>query len=89
MKVLLIGGTGTLSTDICKLCLEKKYDVTIINRGNNNKDVPKNVEVLIGDVRNVSKTKEILKDRKFDVVIDFISFTLDQLKTTLEIFNNR
>ena len=89
MKVLLIGGTGTLSTDICKYCLEKKYDVTIINRGNNNRDVDKKVKILTCDVRDVKKAREILGNNQYDVIVDFISFNKEQLKTTLEIFNNR
>lgn len=89
MRVLLIGGTGTLSTSICNSCLKKGYDVTIVNRGNNNNNVSDKVEIIIGDIRNVDKINELLKDRYFDVVIDFISFTLEQLKTTLQIFNNR
>ena len=41
MRILLLGGTGTLSSDIMKLSLEKGYDVSILNRGNNNERVDK------------------------------------------------
>ena len=36
MKILLIGGTGILSTDIVNECLKRKYEVYIFNRGHNN-----------------------------------------------------
>jgi len=36
MKVLIIGGTGTISTDVTKHCVSKGWDVTLLNRGKNN-----------------------------------------------------
>ena len=40
MKVLIIGGTGTISAYVVKKSLEKGMDVTIMNRGNHNQFVP-------------------------------------------------
>ena len=45
MRILLLGGTGTLSSDIMKLSLEKGYDVSILNRGNNNERVDNRVSI--------------------------------------------
>lgn len=33
MKVLFLGGTGTISKGIADAAVEKGYDVTLLNRG--------------------------------------------------------
>ena len=89
MKVLLIGGTGILSTDIVKECLKKGYEVYILNRGNRNNDIDSRVKVIIGDIRNVEQIREKIKSEHFDVVIDFLSFNKEQLKNTISLFENK
>lgn len=90
MKILLIGGTGVLSTDIRELSVKKGYEVFILNRGKHKtKNTNNNVKVIIGNIRNIEETKKALKDYYFDVVIDFLSFGLKDLKGTLEIFNGK
>ena len=89
MKVLLIGGTGILSTDIVEESLNRNYDVYIINRGHRNNIIDKRVKIIIGDIRNVEQIKQKLGNEKFDVVIDFLSFHKEQLENTLKIFQNR
>ena len=90
MKLLLIGGTGILSTDIRELALEKGIDVYILNRGRKEKEMLNDkIHVIIGNIRNVEDTKEKIKDLYFDVVIDFLSYTKEQLENTLSIFNGK
>lgn len=90
MRILLIGGTGVLSSDIRELSVKKGYDVYIINRGQS-KDysISKEVKLLIGNIRDINQTKKLIKDLYFDVVVDFLSFSVEDLKGTLEIFNNK
>lgn len=87
MKVLFIGGTGILSTDIVKLCVKRGYEVYIINRGNNNKELGQNAKFIIVDINKSEEVKEKVSGMYFDVVIDFLSYTESQLKSKLQIFN--
>lgn len=89
MKVLFIGGTGILSTDIVKLCVKKGYEVYIINRGNNNKELGQNAKFIIVDINKSEEVKEKVSGMYFDVVIDFLSYTESQLKSKLQIFNGK
>lgn len=89
MKILFIGGTGVLSTDIVKLCVKKEYEVYMINRGHNNKNVDKKVNIIIGDINDKESIKEKIEGMTFDVVIDFLSYIENELKSKLEIFNNK
>lgn len=89
MKVLLIGGTGILSTDVTKLCLERNMEVYLVNRGNSNRKIDSRIHVLIANIRDKDQVLQVIGDLHFDVVIDFLSYTPNQLKNTLDIFNNR
>ncbi|MBO5397364.1 MAG: NAD-dependent epimerase/dehydratase family protein [Clostridia bacterium] len=90
MKILLIGGTGVLSTDIRELSIKKGYEVYILNRGKSkNKNTNDKVKFIKGDIRRVEQLKETFKDSYFDVIIDFLSFSGKGIKDTLEIFNNK
>ena len=51
MKALFIGGTGTISTAITeKLAKEGKWELYLINRGNNNSTLPENVNIIKADI---------------------------------------
>jgi len=84
-KVMLLGGTGVLSRDVAKQCIESGMDVYMINRGN--RKVPKEATVIIGDINKLSSRR--LCNMKFDVVIDFLAYTSRQLNRHLELFKGR
>lgn len=90
MKILFIGGTGTISTAITKqLSKNNQHQLYLINRGNRNKILPDNVTVISGDVNEESIIAETIKDFKFDVVADFIAFTPDQLERDYRLFQGK
>lgn len=89
MKVLFIGGTGILSTDIVNRCLEKQYDVYIFNRGHNNENLNPKVNVVIGNIRDEKDVKEKMKNLSFDVIIDFLSYRPKDIEQNLRVFNNK
>lgn len=89
MKVMLVGGTGVLSKDIARQCIEDKIDLYMINRGKRLQYAPENVHVIIGDISNPIGLKKELEHLEFDVVVDFLSYTPKQLLKTLELFRNK
>ena len=84
MKVLILGGTGVISTEIVKLLLKHHHDVTVYNRGN--KQVPKDVQVILGDRGDRAAFARQFQGARFDAVIDMIAFNPDDAKSTIEIF---
>jgi nucleoside-diphosphate-sugar epimerase len=44
------------------------------------------VKNISGDIRNVEETKQVLKDYFFDVVVNWITFTPEQVQADIEIF---
>ena len=89
MKALFIGGTGTISTEISKLCVRKGWDLTLLNRGSAAERVPESACVLKGDIRNEEEIAALLKDRTFDVVADFIVFTPEDVQRDIRLFTGK
>ncbi len=86
MKILLIGGTGTISSAITRLLAEKGEDVWLLNRGTQNDGLPENVSVITADINNEAETAEKIKDMKFDAVCEFIGFIPSQVERDYKLF---
>ena len=90
MKICIVGGTGTISTNLCKLLAsENDVELTIINRGSNKEKVPDNAELLIADAFDVEKMNALLDGRFFDVVIHFVIFDPHQAEKSIRIFKDK
>lgn len=89
MKVLLIGGTGVISTEVCKRAIDLQYEVHIANRGKRKKNINQQAQLIIADVKKNStkKLKEKLGSDNYDVVVDFLSYDVKQLKKMLTVVN--
>ena len=64
----------------------------LINRGNKNIFVEeKNITTIVLDIKNdsLNEIKEKIKQFEFDVVVDFLSFTINDLKKHISVFENR
>ena len=90
MKALFIGGTGTISMAIVKrLATELGWEVWLLNRGNRKAEIPEGVHQIIADVNNEADVAEKTKDMKFDVVSDFIAFTVDAVERDYRLFQGK
>ena len=88
-KALFIGGTGTISTEISRLCVRKGWDLTLLNRGKTSQFVPEGAHVLRGDINQEEAVRELLGDRTWDVVADFIAFTPEQAARDIRLFQGK
>jgi len=87
MKALLIGGTGTISMDVTKLCIKNGWDITHINRGNTKHDLP--VTQWSVDINDEAAVKSKLKGQHFDVVANFINFTPTEIERDIRLFSDK
>ncbi len=75
MKVLIIGGTGLISTAITTQLLAKGDEVTLYNRGKSEARIPTGAKTIIGDRREYSKFEDtIANGPHYDAVIDMVGF---------------
>ena len=86
MKVLLIGGTGTISSAIADNFREKGWDVWLLNRGNGN---VQGVNRIICDINDEAQAMEKLKTHSFDAVADFVIFKKEQAESRYRIFKGK
>ena len=70
-KVLILGGSGRMSSKLTELCMTYGDDVTIANRGLHEKNAPSYpVHKLFFDRFNCEETEMILKNTYWDIIYD-------------------
>lgn len=89
MRALFIGGTGTISTAISHLAIEKGWELTLLNRGNKSEFVPEGAKVLQADIGDAEKVREMIRDLTFDVVADFIAFVPQHIERDIALFSGK
>lgn len=89
MNILLLGGTGTLSSAVRDLSLKKGHQVAVFNRGNSINSLPHGVKTFVGDFRNTEILKKCFSTSNFDVVVDFLSRTKPDIERTFPIFQGK
>ena len=89
MKVLLIGGTGTISTAITRQLAETEHEVYLLNRGNRNHDLPANIKFIEADINNEAEAAEKLEGMSFDCVCEFIGFVTSQVERDYRLFKDK
>lgn len=89
MKLLFIGGTGTISMAITNLASQMGMDVTLLNRGNRNYSLPENVRTISADIGNEEDCARKLEGEKFDCVCDFICFLPEQAQRDIRLFEGK
>ena len=63
MKVLFIGGTGTISASCTRLAAKRGVALTLLNRGSSAGNVPDGVEVLRADSHDDASVQQELLSR--------------------------
>jgi nucleoside-diphosphate-sugar epimerase len=90
LRVLFIGGTGTISAAASELAVQRGLQLTILNRGHTSlRPAPAGVKVLTADMRDGASVRKALGRRRFDVVVDFIAFTPEHVQRDIELFEGR
>lgn len=89
MKVLLIGGTGTISSAITRQLAAQGEEVYLLNRGSRRDEIPANVTLLTGDINDEAAAASLLGDLQFDAVCEFIGFVPAQLERDYRLFGTR
>ncbi len=89
MKILFIGGTGTISMAISRLLLSQGHTLYLINRGSRNTDLSGNLTELKADINDEAAAAELIQNLNFDVVADFIAFVPSQLERDYRLFKDK
>lgn len=93
MNVLVIGGAGYIGSHTVKLLKESGHNPIIYdNLSKGHKEVADilNVKLIVGDLADKNKLKEVFKEEKIDVVMHFAAFIEvgESVKEPLKYYNN-
>lgn len=89
LKILFIGGTGIISSAVSRLAVEKGMELYLLNRGQRNEFVPDGAKTIIVDFKDKKAVEQALKAHYFDVVVDWIAFTPDQIEADIKLFRGK
>ena len=89
MKVLLIGGTGTISMAVTRRLAEQGNEVYLLNRGSRNTGLPDNVRTIQCDISDEAAAERALSGMTFDVAGEFIGFVPAQAERDFRLLHGR
>jgi nucleoside-diphosphate-sugar epimerase len=89
MKILLIGGTGIISTAVTRQLSAENHKLYLINRGTRTEVIPPNVQLIKADIHDTDEIAHQLAGESFDAVADFISFTPEDIERSFHLFAGR
>lgn len=85
MNILIVGGTGVLSSAVTDEALKQGIRVTMINRGK--RKIPEGVELIKADMNDQTTIVQYLGDRKFDAVMDYLCYTDEQTERSVKLYS--
>ena len=87
MRILVIGGTGFISTRLVDFLHEAGHEVTTLNRGQSTSRANGGIERLHADRHDESRISKLLSGRRFDVVYDMVAYTPEETGTMVRLLD--
>jgi len=90
VKILLIGGTGNISTAITRILVARGDQVTVYNRGQTQVAIPGEVQTIVGDrYDHAAFEAQMAETGGFDAVIDMIGYAPADVESAVRAFRGR
>ncbi|MDN4479411.1 NAD-dependent epimerase/dehydratase family protein [Demequina muriae] len=92
MRILIVGGTGLISSELAALAADRGDSLTLINRGNSPvAPPPEGAEVIHADATDAAAMRAALRGRqlrgeRFDAVVQCVAFTPEHVAEDAETF---
>ena len=77
MKVLILGGTGLISSAIVQQLVQRQVEVHVWNRGLSEDRLPTNVVRRVVNRREIALLSQELREAKFDCIIDMCGYSAE------------
>jgi nucleoside-diphosphate-sugar epimerase len=89
MKILMIGGTGIISSACSELIVERGMDLTLLNRSVSTKhSIPAGAHQLVGDIHaDPAHLAGLLRGQHFDAVVDWVAYTAEDIEHDIRLFS--
>ncbi|MGC4175694.1 NAD-dependent epimerase/dehydratase family protein [Demequina sp.] len=91
MRILLIGGTGLISSQVSDLALAEGHDVTLVNRGRSLLPSAQGAHIIHADATDPESLRAALRGprlrgERFDAVVQFVAYEPHQVLDDIETF---
>jgi nucleoside-diphosphate-sugar epimerase len=90
MRILIVGGTGLISTAITRLLVARGDDVTLYNRGVTESQMASGLERIRGDRTEYAAFEaQMAEAGSFDCVIDMVCYKPEEAESAIRAFQGR
>ena len=86
MKVLLVGGTGVISSGVTAEVLDRGMELWLMTRGKQPRNAPEGTNLLVADCNDEEAVTKALEGHYFDVVVHFCVFNAEQMRRAAKLF---
>ncbi|MBI5770490.1 MAG: NAD-dependent epimerase/dehydratase family protein [Verrucomicrobia bacterium] len=86
MKILFIGGSGTISRAVTQQTIAAGHELWLLNRGR--RQPMAGVQTIVADMADVAGVRAALRGHTWDVVVQFIAFTPADIRRDVELFRD-
>jgi nucleoside-diphosphate-sugar epimerase len=86
VRLLFIGGTGNISLAVTRLLAHQGVEVSVLNRGLSEVQLPAGVRTIRADIRDAASVSDALRGEHFDIAVDWIAFTPEQVELDIALF---
>src|SRR5947209_802006 len=88
MKILFVGGTGNISSAVTDLLLERGVELHLLTRGTRG-STPRGTQAIVCSIADEASVANALGNTHYDVVVNWIAFTPDDIQRDLRLFSGR
>ena len=89
MKVLVTGGTGTISSGLVHESVNRGFETYAITRGSKNNRNIDGAKYFHADIWDTANINRVIGNLQVDVVVECLAYNVEQLKISLENFSGR
>jgi nucleoside-diphosphate-sugar epimerase len=89
VEILILGGTGFLSSAVARVARDAAHAVTIVTRGRSTRAAPEGVATLVCDRHDRQAFRDLFAGRRYDAVIDCICYTAEDAESDIATFADR
>jgi nucleoside-diphosphate-sugar epimerase len=89
MNILVMGGTNFNGLALVHELVRQGHDVTVLNRGKSESDIPDSVHRLVGDRSEPDTIRAALAGTEWDVIHDVTAYHPTDVELMLELFRDR
>lgn len=89
-RILILGGTGVISSAVANRAVAAGLEVTVVNRGRSEtRSAVQGVRTLHADVHNPTELSQVLGNERFAAAVSFVGYSPEDVTSELSVLADR